>query len=248
MPNQQLVDVLRAHLRRKLNQPDEAAWVLVNDALREIEPVLRDRDVVDLPGLISLVEDADLDVKTRSTVCWILGRVGVRSATTALVRVATARPVELRIAAIRALGELGGTNTFGVLAAAAVADPAPEVRYAAVYSLQEFDSPQSADLLTAKLEDPDERPSIRGQAAESLASLAAGKQAVPALRAALADPSAEVRLWCAYALGFLGTSAVVNDLRRLVNDTAVAGSFGRVGEEARKAIEDIRRRVLSGAD
>jgi HEAT repeat protein len=111
-----------------------------------------------------------------------------------------------------------------------------------VYSLQHVDSDASARVLLAVFDNHDELVSVRGQAAESLANLGhTGKPAVPALRAALAEPSAEIRFWSAYALGYLGTAEVFEDLERLLDDPAVVEPWGSVGNEARDAIETIRR-------
>ena len=241
MLEQQLWTALRAAAQRRHGRSSAREWPLVSEALQKVDTALGERTVRDVRALIGLAQDVSLDIETRATVCWVLGRAGVRAAVETLIAVASDDAADLRIAAINALGELGGRRAFRVLSRAARTDPDAKVRYAAVYSLQNFDTDRCAQVLLSVFNDHGELPSIRGQAAESLATLSrAGKRAVPALRAALAEPSAEVRFWSVYALGFLGTADVFKDLNQLIDDAAVVEPFGSVGEEARQAIATIR--------
>jgi HEAT repeat protein len=241
MVDQRLWTALRATVQRRHGRSSAESWALVSDVLHKVEGALGGRTVADVPALIALAQDPSVDAETRARVCWILGRVGIRAARAALMGLTGDHAAAVRVAAVNALGELGARRAWTVLARAARRDPDVEVRCAAVYSLQYFSSNRSANVLRAVFDNHAESSLIRGQAAESLARMGrAGRRGVPALRAALAEPTAEIRFWAAYALGYLGTEEVVEDLHRLVDDGAVVEPFGSVGEEARQAISTIR--------
>jgi HEAT repeat protein len=244
MVDQQLWAALREATQRRHDRSFTKVWPLVTQELKKIDGTLDGRNVQDEPALISLAADASIANETRARVCWILGRAGIRAAIETLLGVASDNAADLRAAAIHVLGKLEGQRALTVLPTAAQTDPEPEVRYEAVYSLQNFDGKRSADVLLSVFNNHNELPSVRGQAAESLANLGysrSTKRAVPALRQALAEPSAEIRFWSAYALGYLGTAEVFEDLERLFDDSAVVEPFGSVGDEARTAIETIRQ-------
>jgi HEAT repeat protein len=242
MFDQRLWTALRAAHKRRHGRTSARSWALVSDQLHKLGDALGGRTVGDVPALIGLAGDVSLDVETRSAACWVLGRTGIRAALETLIAVAGDDTAALRIAAVEALGDLGDERALVILSRAASTDPDPEVRYAAVYSLQTVDTDASARVLLAVFDNHDELASVRGMAAESPANLGPiGRPAVLALRGAFAEPSVEIRFWSAYALGYLGTAEAVEDLERLVGDPAVVEPYGSVGDEARDAIETIRR-------
>lgn len=91
-----------------------------------------------------------------------------------------------------------------------------------------------------------ESPNVRGQAAEGLGMLyyadkrkRAYKLAVPAILQSLKDDEAEVRFWCAYAVGNLRIKEAIPLLKKLVKDKRMVRGFWTVGEEASDVIEAI---------
>jgi len=103
---------------------------------------------------------------------------------------------------------------------------------------------RTIDPLINILGDPDEDTTVRGFAAEALVDSARGtgnERVVQALRACLSDPSATVRYWSAFALGELRASKAMPELEQLVaTDQGEVEGWGRVQEEAMRAIEKIR--------
>ena len=80
---------------------------------------------------------------------------------------------------------------------------------------------------------------LRSHAAEALAYLGT-RRAVPALIAALDDPSPAVRLWSAFALGELSDRRAVSPLERLAaTDVSPVPGWWTVSEEAREALKRL---------
>ncbi len=113
---------------------------------------------------------------------------------------------------------------------------------AAAYSLGLLGDHRAVDPLLACLADRSEDPRVRGFAAEALTG-PSERRAVPALIAALGDPSVEVRFWAAFALGELGDPAALSALQQLAQtDEATLPGWWSVSDEAAAAIESIRAR------
>jgi HEAT repeat protein len=90
------------------------------------------------------------------------------------------------------------------------------------------------------LRDSREDAQLRGHAAEALAYLG-NRRAAPALITTLDDPSPEVRLWSAFALGELGDRRAVAPLERLAaTDVTPVPGWWTVGEEAREALKRLQ--------
>jgi HEAT repeat protein len=88
---------------------------------------------------------------------------------------------------------------------------------------------------------------VRGQAAEAIGYLCQFRpnpEAFRQLMTTLSDSSVEVRFWSAFALGLIGNSKAIPELRRLVdNDKGVLDGWWGVGKEAQDAIQQIKKRV-----
>jgi hypothetical protein len=132
-------------------------------------------------------------------------------------------------------------RAFAALVTVLRADPEERVRHAAAYALTSWFQRRAAWALWAALVDERETPQVRGQAAEGIGNqlmsfmkLAPTRQqrVEAALAAGLADPAAEVRFWCLYAVGQM----LLVDLRDVVvglcGDMALCPWMWRVGEEA----------------
>jgi HEAT repeat protein len=100
--------------------------------------------------------------------------------------------------------------------------------------------------LEKSLDNRQEHPKVRGQAAESLAHNHREKSHRVLLRN-LADPSKEVRFWCAYALAEMGEADALIPLKDLVKrDHRIVKGFWSVSREARASIRRIHKEMRHG--
>jgi HEAT repeat protein len=146
----------------------------------------------------------------------------------------------VRWEAAKALIALGDKRVVPPLIALAQGAGASEQRAAAVYALGFLYDARALAPLVQVLRDRREDAQLRGHAAEALAYLG-HRRAVPALIAALDDPSPEVRLWSVFALGELGDRRAVAPLERLAaTDVTPVPGWWTVGEEAREALKRLQ--------
>ncbi|MGH9778853.1 MAG: HEAT repeat domain-containing protein [Candidatus Acidiferrales bacterium] len=123
----------------------------------------------------------------------------------------------------------------------------PLNRAAAAYALGFLGNRRAIPALEKALADKAESRSVRSDAAEALAYLASNGS-IPLLTRQLEDPSKDVRLWCAFALGVAGTldrrraAIALPALRRLEMDHRVVRGFWPVAKEAEWAIARIEGR------
>jgi HEAT repeat protein len=88
-----------------------------------------------------------------------------------------------------------------------------------------------------------EHPKVRGQAAESLATTHRASSHRVLLQN-LQDPSKEVRFWCAFSLAEMGDADALVGLRKLAKeDQRIVKGFWSVSREANWAIRKIREEV-----
>lgn len=131
-------------------------------------------------------------------------------------------------------------------------DPDPWVREKAAHALGFlFDSRFDKlvfDPLLSSLENDNEQPAVRAQAAESLGNILAYsdrrtrrfKRAQQALIRALEHSAPEVRFWAAFALGSMRSRSALPKLRHLADiDVALCPGWWPVKDEASDAIECI---------
>jgi HEAT repeat protein len=119
--------------------------------------------------------------------------------------------------------------------------PRPFHRRAAAYALGGVRGKRAVLALERVLLNSKENPKVRAEAAEALAYLF-GNRSIPTLRRCLADPSRDVRFWCAFTLGVAGTldkrkaAAAIPALEKLAaSDRRVVRGFWSVAGEARWA-------------
>lgn len=185
---------------------------------------------------------------------WLLGRLSGRRAQNALLRILGSGRRSLWMQAAVPLSMVGTVNVVSTLMGMMRRDSEPVRREASAYALG-YISPGGAaraviEALVSVLDGHD-IPRVRAQAAESLAQLLRFRRG--RLRASservliqhLSDADADVRFWCAYAVGELRTKAAVSSLRQLANDRTVVPGWWSVGVEARDALEVING-ALSG--
>lgn len=222
----------------------------VQSVIDRITEELRDRTVADMDalraagylswdGLIAALADRSAG-KHRLLAAWLLGRLEELGALAPLLGALVDPDAALRAEAARALGSLASPEASPSLVRALRQDADERTREAAAWALGLIGDDDVIEPLLEALGDTSEVPAVRGQAAESLSSQH-NARAIPSLIAMLADPSPEVRYWCAFALGELGARAALPALERLAaTDTAIASGHGCVAEEASAAIALIR--------
>lgn len=109
--------------------------------------------------------------------------------------------------------------------------------------------PRSAEIVQALIEvlqDQQEHPYVRGNAAESL-GIRDNQAAFEALIVGLKDASPEVRFWSAFALSSVGNPQALPALEAAAaQDTAVVPGWWSVADECRLAINRIR--LAAGED
>jgi len=197
--------------------------------------------------LLAVVQDEAVDPDTRVAVCWLLGQFGKKRAVYALLRAFDSQQDNLRRQASHAIGLVGSKAAVKPLLIALRKGSTAEHRADAAYALGHIGDARAVEPLLRSLADPEEDARVRGQAAESLANLRARGPAVyAALISVLADASAEVRFWAAFALGEIANSREQEAIRALehlaATDTAVVPGWWSVSREAEAALVQIKNR------
>jgi HEAT repeat protein len=167
-----------------------------------------------------------------------LGEAKSRIAVPFLARAVTRDPhVWVRRSATYALGAIGGSRAFGLLAAA-LESRDWEVRAAAVAALCQLRDTRAMEPIAARL--ADESALVRKQVPWALVKLAGGR-AVPMFSGALKDRSADVR---AAALGAIAEAGDPSSLDTLV--AALADEESGVRSTALRILANLRDRRALG--
>lgn len=214
--------------------------------------LLDERGVYDKGDLNRVLYDETEGSHVREVAAWVLGRVGDRRDSTTLARsVRDLEPHVVRRAAVQALGLLPSPAASEALIERLDRDREHEVRAAAAAALGTLGSRSGVDALCQRLADRSEDDQVRGFSAEALGHvLAYGPPSVEpleVLRAALSDPSPNVRFWTAFALGEAGDTSDVARLHKLQADATEVFGGATVADEARESIERIRTRTTRQA-
>jgi HEAT repeat protein len=230
----------------------------MQEAVRGLEPPFREpveeglqavveAGAADRDGLIRLVGDWDLDEGTLATACWLLARLGAAESVPALLRLLEDERTSTgaRAQAAITLGQVGDGATAVRLAELLGREADLILRQVVVNAIGHLGNTDVAGALLRILRDLDEEPALRGEAAEALGNLKArGREVVAALVTSLDDPSPDVRFFSAFALGVVGTRAVLPELEKVAAaDEGVAEPWGSVAVEAKTAIDAITSRV-----
>lgn len=194
-------------------------------------------------ALSGLATDPHARPNLSTTAAWALGQLADRRAAEALLTVVSGAHGPALLEAAKWLGNLRRKRTALPLVAIMLMAEDHEQRAAAAYALGWIGDKRAIDPLERVLSNEAEAPTVRGQAAEALAYLNA-RESVGTLMAGLGDPAAEVRFWCAFALGHLGDNSALPALHRLAtSDGEVALGWWTVSREAKEAIEHIKART-----
>jgi len=192
--------------------------------------------------LIEVIEGKSKTTEVRASACWFAGRLRLEDAVWAMIAALKDEHMAVREAAAEALGQLGATDAVQPLLRAMNDTIDVAVRLASVYALGLIGDQQAIDPLISRVVDTNEQPRVRGMAAEKLGGFG-DSRALDTLRAALVDPSTEVRFWAAFALGELGDARALGDLEHsAASDHVMHPGWRTVSEEAALAIESIKGR------
>ena len=214
-----------------------AAGRLQTEAL--VDSVLRAGGTSE-PALLALLSDRTLDPGLRGDVCWLLPRLGI-AADDALTAALSDASAQVRAEAAAALGLSADHGVVEVLLTALQCDSSTAVRQAAVHALGVHSASRSADGLVALMLDGSDATELRADAAEALAHVPHDR-VVPALIAALEDPSPSVRFSAAYALGEQGDPTAREALQRLAATDHAETSWGTVASQAARSLEGLADR------
>lgn len=115
----------------------------------------------------------------------------------------------------------------------------PFNRAAAAYVMQVVTTATTVAALEHAVSDTTESPRVRGEAAEALAH-AHRRKSHDVLLKNLADPSRNVRFWCAFALGQMAERRAIPMLSKLAStDRRIIRGFHSVSHEATEALRNI---------
>lgn len=117
----------------------------------------------------------------------------------------------------------------------------PFNRAAAAYAMQIVTTPRTIRELERTVAKRSENSRVRGEAAEALAHCHR-KESHNVLLRGLADPSKDVRFWCAFSLGEMADQNAIARLKVIAEtDKRVVRGFHSVAKEAADALKNIQR-------
>ncbi|MFK4100128.1 HEAT repeat domain-containing protein [Streptomyces sp. NPDC019531] len=250
-------------LLRQLAEVDQRTWTALEPSLTAL---LGKVSGAARTALVRLYEErgvaveavADLESRSaarRGRAAQVLGQLSHRAAEPSLYRLLADRDPEVRLAAVRALGRCGGPATAPHLldALSGSRTVPPGAVTGALVSL----GPQAQRNVAAGLDHPE--PLARAVAIEVLGATGVVSRTSDIARALCADPSDEVRIRAARALGRLGMPDGLEPLLQAVGPgqplalrivgTGALGNLGAVSATDRLAelLGDANRHVASTA-
>jgi HEAT repeat protein len=222
------------------------------DAIGQVDPSFRSKGSEDMNRLLDVgvntftklmaaASNEAFEPELRSIACWFLSRLGDDRAVPVLLKCLNDKNASLRSEAARSLGTMGRVEAAPMLVETLKHDASEDVRLHAIYALGLLRDEVAREPILETLLDVNEKPEVRGMAAETL-SFFPGQRTVETLIACLSDPQAEVRYWCAFALGQLGAEQALPALRQLAlaNEASLPDERS-VRSEAAEAIETIQQ-------
>jgi HEAT repeat protein len=195
-----------------------------------------------LESLIAILMDRATEDDIRLSICWILGQLGDKRATTALLKVFSGQNISLSLEAAKSLGMLKSKRAAPVLIKELIKGENIDKRAASAYALGVLLDERAIDPLVTVLKNKNDSPKVRGATAEALIWFGKKrKRVVDALINGLEDTSVEVRFWSAFALGELKVRRAANKLEKLAaNDDEILPGWWSVSKEASDALDRIR--------
>ncbi len=226
-----------AALERALKDPQVVVRLRAAVALGSIGPQAGDA----VPALVQAMEDPEAEVRRSAAQAVGSMESQAKDAVPALAVALEDAESQVRRQAAESLGKIGWpAKSAAPELIRALTDPDAVVRAQAAYSLGYIQSRRDRRI-SAILD--------RSLAGRSLAVTPITGDAIPALAAALEDPSVDVREKAAQALGLFGEAGldVVPELIRALNGrdgrvrVDAASALGRIGPRAEKAIPALEQ-------
>jgi HEAT repeat protein len=208
----------------------------------DVESILNS-GIDSLESLLTALENRQTSISIQLTVCWILGQLNDKRALGVLLKALESQDSYLSWEAAKSIATLGGNEAVQHLIQILSEGKDPHNRAASAYVLGILGDKQALDSLIYALSNSD-IPEVRSHAAEALGHMA-DSRAIHTLILSLKDNSAEVRFWSTFALGEIGNSVAIPELKKLAaTDKACLPDLGLVSKEAENAIERIQKRRL----
>lgn len=192
-------------------------------------------------AVIEMAKDQTLDTRLRSDLCWLVPRLGIEAAGDLLTGLMADPSEQIRMEAAAGLGLVPDDGVVDVLLAALADESSQPVRLAVLHALGVRSSPRSAAGVMGVLQDSDEDPEVRADAAEALAHVE-DERIVPFLIGYLQDRSPLVRYSAAYALGEQGDVSALPALRHLAAHDCDNTPWGSVASRALRSLQVIADR------
>lgn len=168
---------------------------------------------------------------------WLIGQLGMVDYIPKLWELyQKTQDTSVRQALLHSLGLMESTEANPYLFAVLQSDATTDVRISAAYALQIGQRPEAITPLLTVAMNPNEPPSLRGMAIESL-SYQADKTLIPTLLPLLKDAAPEVRFWALYTIGEIGNRAFADQIAALSQDEAYVEPYGSIGQEACRILE-----------
>lgn len=190
----------------------------------------------------------DRDERIRDLATSALTRIG-KDAIEPLAKAAKNENVDVRLAAINALGGMARPDTISILHAA-LKDDEPIIRDAAVAALGNTGSAKAIPALTEAIQNKDTK--VRADAVQALVKL--GRDSLEVMVEASKDKDWQVRRAATDGLGMLGLADAVPALNRLIVDeddrvrTAAGLAIARIGPSARLSITPLINTLKDKSD
>lgn len=191
-------------------------------------------------ALTRLASDAKESNDVRSAACLLLGRLRSKRAIPAVLQAFKSDDLDLGWQATMALAEINHKWALKPLEIAARSHPEANRRLAAVYALGFLKDTRAVGILLDVLNDEQEEPLVRGEAAEALSYKRREDRILETLLQRLQDPVVDVQFWCAFALAHQGGSdpRAISALEELASrSTDILPGWWEASKEAQWALK-----------
>jgi HEAT repeat protein len=210
-----------------------------DEVTRSVKPLLK----IGINSYKDLVEalQSNPSQTTRLTACWLLGQLRYKRAVKPLLKVFESKEKYLIWESAKSLGFIKSKYAIPPLISF-LESGNPIQRAASSYALGLLKESKAVEPLIKVVNNKNESNKIRGLAIEAL-GLIGDRKAVGSLIKCLDEPKAEIKFWASFALGQIGDGRAVPALKHISKkDTSTFSRYGKVSDEAKRAIETIQRR------
>jgi HEAT repeat protein len=232
---------MKGAFRARLEQIISRLPQRFQDESRESTKKVLESGVQSYIDLLSIIADLNQELDVRITACWIAGQFGNKRAGPVLRSALSDASPRLRAQAAISLGRLQVRNAVQVLTQILLYDEVLDVRICAVHALGEMGDRRSTSVLIGRLLDLNEDPKLRGQAVEALINFPESKEKIiPIFLKMLQDNEPEIRFLVVSALGKIGNTSIIPELKKLASDRTEIPGWWSISKEVSDAIKDLR--------